>query len=849
MTEAVPVRARLTGREDDELLRRAQRSLDVAALIGRGWDPDLRLFAPSPDDPLFGWAPCERLGCHRGARHPASRRVGLCESCLANYRDTYDGKLTIEEYKQVRYRQSHRLVEQELCLVCRQPGHRRRARNDGLCAACDKARLSKGLTVEAFVAGDEHRPRPRPRPSLPDCEVAGCGGEAEYRKAGLCAACYKRWLHHGKPEPDQFKAAGLPSTTFDGRRAELSGLPALVEAQILLGIQRVIKLELQTSADSLQRIARKLRDQRVQDLRLLDRSWNAGRNGAERWVFRVLREAAIDAATDIEEEFERDVWLLRILYPATRHREAVMSFAEIAQLWLRELTKAWCRRRAPSVAEATLRGQATCTRSLSAFLSTLPDGGERPELLTRGHLDRFIQWEHASQTPQNAARMLGHLRELLRFARRHGHTARGGIAAGLPEEFSLLDEDVRSLRQVRKRESADYEPGRAIPDYVLRQLLEPKTLELLANEDVRAIFQLLAHTGRRPIEICDLDADCLVWAERDAAGVRRPLLRYKREKPPKKRLTLPITEEAADLICRQQQVVLARYRGRALADLKLFPTPIQNASGRRGVRPSSMAISLRRWANGLALVASDGSPFRSEDVYPYALRHAYAQRHADAGVQLDVLQELMDHRSPQTTQGYYRVRAERLHEAIRLTAPLMVNRDGSPVGSGSYPDAERIVRDVGRIPVPLGHCTEPHNVKALGSACPFSHQCLGCVHYRTDPSYLPDLYAYLEQLLDARERLHSAVPQLREWARAKAVPNDAEIRAVRNLIRANEHVLSELEDNERRKLEELLAVLRATRARAEDRLPVHQVGAIAQPEPRFAPPAVTTTPTRAEDAA
>jgi hypothetical protein len=171
------------------------------------------------------------------------------------------------------------------------------------------------------------------------------------------------------------------------------------------------------------------------------------------------------------------------------------------------------------------------------------------------------------------------------------------------------------------------------------------------------------------------------------------------------------------------------------------------------------------------------------------------------------------------------------------------------VGSGSYPDAERIVRDIGRIPVPLGHCTEPHNVKALGSACPFSQQCLGCVHYRTDPSYLPDLYAYLEQLLDARERLHSAVPQLREWAREKAVPNDAEIRAVRNLIRANEDVLSELEDNERRKLEELFAVLRATRAKTEDRLPLHQVGAIAQPEPTFAPPAVTTAPKRREAAA
>jgi site-specific recombinase XerD len=33
------------------------------------------------------------------------------------------------------------------------------------------------------------------------------------------------------------------------------------------------------------------------------------------------------------------------------------------------------------------------------------------------------------------------------------------------------------------------------------------------------------------------------------------------------------------------------------------------------------------------------------------LRHSYAQRHADAGVPVDVLKELLDHRSIQTTLG------------------------------------------------------------------------------------------------------------------------------------------------------------------------------------------------------
>ena len=71
------------------------------------------------------------------------------------------------------------------------------------------------------------------------------------------------------------------------------------------------------------------------------------------------------------------------------------------------------------------------------------------------------------------------------------------------------------------------------------------------------------------------------------------------------------------------------------------------------------------------------------------------------------------------------------------------------------------------------------------------------------------------------------------------MPNDAEIKAVRNLIRSNEELLAELESGERRKLEELFAALRAARAQAENRLEIHEVGVIAQPEPTFSPPLVS----------
>ena len=49
------------------------------------------------------------------------------------------------------------------------------------------------------------------------------------------------------------------------------------------------------------------------------------------------------------------------------------------------------------------------------------------------------------------------------------------------------------------------------------------------------------------------------------------------------------------------------------------------------------------------LHTADGVEFDKARVVLYAYRHSYAQRHADAGVPIDVLRELMSHRKLDTT--------------------------------------------------------------------------------------------------------------------------------------------------------------------------------------------------------
>jgi hypothetical protein len=379
----VPLRPEV---DPDDRLERALHALDLAALVARGWDAERHVFAPRPDDPLFGWASCERSGCGRGARGPAARQLGLCELCLVNYRSRYQGQLSVMEYKGKPVR---REVDRALCLVCRTSGHERPAQDKGLCSACSRLRRSRGVSVAAFVAGDDRYPPATARPSLPVCHVVDCYQQVEYGRLGLCGRCYQRWSRE-RPSLDGFKRGGVParSPIFDGRHACLADLPPLVEAQLLLGIQRVVKLGLRVGADSLERVARRLRDERVEDIAVVsDASALAPRDSEMFTTLRVILEAATDAATDVESEFQRDVWRLRVLYPATRYQSRVISFVEISQRWLRELTKVWCQRRSASIAESTLYQSACCTRGLSRFFATLPHRGERAELLTRvdGH--------------------------------------------------------------------------------------------------------------------------------------------------------------------------------------------------------------------------------------------------------------------------------------------------------------------------------------------------------------------------------------------------------------------------------------------------------------------------------
>ncbi len=149
----------------------------------------------------------------------------------------------------------------------------------------------------------------------------------------------------------------------------------------------------------------------------------------------------------------------------------------------------------------------------------------------------------------------------------------------------------------------------------------------------------------------------------------------------------------------------ARYPHTPVGALKLLPSPQYNPDGWRGISVGNLDAQHRRWVNSLpTLRRADNAAFDTAALVPHCYRHTYAQRHADAGVPVDALQNLMDHTSLDATKPYYRVGEKRRREAVDRLAALQFYRHGNRVWwqAKTLLDSEHARRAVGEVVVPFG---------------------------------------------------------------------------------------------------------------------------------------------------
>jgi integrase len=738
------------GREAGDAALRLAALTGASFLAEAGWDHVTRVLSLPSGHPLLGWRECPVPGC-------GSTVYGRDEECGS----------------------------------CRRAG-------TGGGDAGDRG----GTNAEVR----DHGPGPGqlvPLPAGDLCEVEVCGRDRGKRRYCRAHDERARKLRAGSSFDEAAWRAIEPAVEEPGQ-VSLHGISGGAVAGLLYGLQQRTASGAATCPVRLRQVAWELRRTGARGLDEI-----AGGTSTQHRLVRCLARHVASAFLDPETEVRKDVWDLVVF-----GQPGKLTFTPIRQRWLREAAMRWAAddlpRRRGKVAAGPLRHYLTSLALLSESLhAARDDHGDDPALLSRADIESFVHRLAFLASKERISadartRTCREIRHLLRQFRALGLTRRGGAAAGLPDDFAVRDSDI-------PLKPDEPEAGRDLPPEIMRQLCgHLPALEDVSCREIRVAAELIIDTGRRPDEICALEWDCL---EYDEPG-HLPVLVYFNHKSARLGRRLPVAQATADLAVAQKTRVRQQFPATPLRELKLFPAAHANPHGRRAITEGHFGARHRAWVDDLPpLLRADSTEFDKERVVPYAYRHTYAQRHADAGVPVDVLSTLMDHRSLDTTRGYYSVGEPRRRQAVDRVTALQFDRHGNRLwrDAKALLDSEHARRAVGQVVVPFGTCSEPSNVQAGGNACPFRFRCVGCDHFRTDVSYLPDLHAYLDDLLRNRERVLAAA-DIDQWARAEAAPSQEEISMIRRLIARVENGLDDLTAAEREQTSQAVDIVRRHRA-------------------------------------
>lgn len=770
--------------------------IDPMFLDEIGWDAQGVVLVLPAGHRLLGRPVCRVAGCTVTATH----RSRICQCCRRRLSEHGMSDAQVE----VLGARADPVRGVGGCLV-RDCARQRVSSPQALCRShCDQ-RHALGLSMPQFLAD----PRTTALTACEPCLVVACPRQRRHRDGTYCEAHQLRW--RGIKGSDPQKSEDLWQRTEPpvavGGQVSLRGLGQVAVAQVLFGLQQRCRQDgVKTKEADLRVICADLRRQQLRSV--ADYHPVGHRDQGFTALVNSLIINARRAFATPETEVLEDQWDLAVF-----GHSGTVSFTGITQLWLREAAKRWAADNLPrrrirpgrrTSAGLAVRYYVNALARLSESIRVRPDHGQVPAALGRVDVEAFLnRLGYLASTGQISIdariRAAREVRQVLTTIRTMGLTRPGALAAGLGDDFTIAAGDIPDQPEPA-------EAGRGLPLAIMGQICTH--LDALTSRPMRTGIELAIDTGRRPEEICDLAWDCLA---RDSDGLA--VLVFDNHKANRLGRRLPIGAETAVVITAQQKWVTDRYPRTPVADLKLLPTDRRNPHGTKAITAFSLSFHHRVWVSAMPMLrTADGVEFDKARVVLYAYRHTYAQRHADAGVPVDVLRELMDHRNLDTTSGYYQIGHRRRREAVDRVAALQFDRHGQRVWRHAQQllDSEHARRSVGEVVVPFGVCAEPSNVPAGGHACPYRFRCVGCDHFRTDVSYLPDLQAYLDDLLRNRERL-LATKDLEDWARDEALPSDEEITRIRRLICTVEAGLDQLTAAQRAQIEQDVALLRRHR--------------------------------------
>jgi len=238
-----------------------------------------------------------------------------------------------------------------------------------------------------------------------------------------------------------------------------------------------------------------------------------------------------------------------------------------------------------------------------------------------------------------------------------------------------------------------------------------KFMRVLADEPAlfrRLAVELLARTGMRVGELCDLEHDAVTIIGNE------PWLRIPVGKLHNDRF-VPLHPHLVELI--------AEYR----ASDGPF-TPGRLLSGAEG--PLNRA-ALTRWVKAIGRRAGIGH------VHPHKLRHTLATQAINRGMSIEAIAALLGHRSLDMTMRYAKISNKVVadeYASVAEKVESLYGQDQPLDADAAGPAMRRLQHEVHHRLLGNGWCQRPAQLD-----CSFESICESCTHFATDPTFQPVL--------------------------------------------------------------------------------------------------------------
>jgi integrase len=692
-----------------------------------------QVFRPARDSMVFLRGECRLVNCPNMVGRSAR---GICNSHYQRWLQTrgedgdFDAWLTAED---------ERLARRAVAVVpaCAVAGCNRSTTYRGLCQRHVARWVAAGRPPQAvWLAGFRYAPPPD---GERDCSFADCPRWADGVANPLCHHHCSRWKVAGRPDLTQWQEdLADKATARQVPHINLARLSRQLRLEVQYGLQcRHDEANKRTTVGAVTIAVKRLVDSGV--VSILDWDEDAWRTffGTNRRIYegkrlfasvslkfvldtRIRLQRLLIAGDPWADQYPRDVWDLRLL-GLTAAGLRYLRFGGIPQPWLRDLTRRWCRwRLARGLSVGTVHSNVLGMTSFATHLATHADLAAGPATLTREAIEAWLA----------GGRLAGHIGGLGVFLR---DVHRHGWAPSLPGNALVFD---------------DYptKPApnpRWISEHLMRQMESETNLALFGNDDAQLILRILIACGLRLKDARQLPLDCLV---RDDTGAA--YLAWINHKIQHRMAFFPISQDLAGRITSQQQRVRDRFPDGCQW---LFPALKVNLNGARPMPGVSFHDYLGRWLRRIRLIDEQGQPTR---VTAHQFRHTMATRLINANVPQHVVQQLLDHMSPQMTAVYARLHNKTVR--AHWENAVKVNADGQAATiAADHPLADaawtRLSMVRAKVTLPNGYCGAP-----VQTDCEYANPCLDCRFFITTAEFLDQHRRHRDDTVKAISDAHAS---------------------------------------------------------------------------------------------